>query len=122
MRFLTFLAVTGLAIVTSAKPTTKKEPEALVEVKLTPKSGSVVKVSVKNVGKKQLDFFQRGNLLDENPVHKLRVQSSSGQLVIKVQSYRKYLLTLQEVEYPHSSACTQGFDRMALSKKSRLGL
>jgi hypothetical protein len=77
MRFITFLAVTGLAIVASAKPTTKG-PEASVEVKLTLKSGSVVKVSVKNIGKKKLDFFQRGTLLDENPVHKLRVQSSSG--------------------------------------------
>lgn len=78
MKFYMFLAVTSLAIVVSAKPTKKSEPSAQIEVTLTPKSGSIVTISVKNVGKKKLDFFQRGSLLDENPVHKLQVQSSSG--------------------------------------------
>jgi len=85
MRFFTLLAVTGLAIVASAKPTKKKEPpQAQVEVKITPQSGSVVKVSVKNIGKDKFDFFQRGTLLDENPVHKLQILSSSGQFFVTI--------------------------------------
>lgn len=80
MRFVTFLAITGLAVVASAKPTKKQEAPAQIEVTLTPKTGSFVKVSVKNVGKEKFDFFQRGSLLDENPVHKFQIQSASGQL------------------------------------------
>lgn len=94
MRFFTFLAVTGLAIVGSAKPTKKLEPPAQVEVTLTPQSGSIVQVSVKNVSKKKFDFFQRGSLLDENPVHKLQVQSSSGWFTIEYQLRSILLLTI----------------------------
>lgn len=79
MRFVTLLAITGLAFTASAKPFKKPETPAQIEVTLTPKTGSLVKVSVKNVSKKKFDFFQRGSLLDENPVHKFQIQSSSGQ-------------------------------------------
>ncbi|TLD34786.1 neutral protease 2 [Venturia nashicola] len=78
MRVFKILTVTSLAIVGSAKPTKKPDPPAQVEVTLTPQSGSLVQVSIKNVSKKKYDFFQRGSLLDENPIHKLQVRSSSG--------------------------------------------
>ncbi|KAE9985677.1 hypothetical protein EG328_007091 [Venturia inaequalis] len=79
MRFLTFLAVTSLTIVGSATPAKRLDPPAQVEVTLTPQSGSLLKVSVRNVSKQKLDFFQRGSLLDENPIHKLQVRSASGE-------------------------------------------
>jgi hypothetical protein len=71
-----------------------KVSENLVDVKLTVLSGSEVKVSVKNLGKKQISLFQRGTLLgmqtqnqpftfayiipDPNPVHKLDITSPDG--------------------------------------------
>lgn len=88
MRLSTFLVVTSLAIVGSAKPTKKPEPPARVEVTLTPQSGSVVKVSVKNASKQKLDFFQRGSLLDDNPVHKLQVRAASGWFTFDYQLHR----------------------------------
>jgi hypothetical protein len=78
MRLIQLLAIAGLAVVASTKSTNLKDSPKLVEVKLTSQSGSIVKVSVKNIGKDKLDFFQRGNLLDQNPVNKLSVQSSTG--------------------------------------------
>jgi hypothetical protein len=81
MRIFNCLIVSGLAALASAKSTEPKESPKLLDVKLTTESGSIIKVSVKNVGKKKLDFFRRGNLLDENPVHKLEVKSPTGQFI-----------------------------------------
>jgi len=69
MRFSRCLVVVGLAGLSLALPKKSKAPTEvkpttdLVDVQLTPQSGSVVKVTVTNLGKKKLNLFQRGTLL-----------------------------------------------------------
>lgn len=66
MRFSSCLAVAGLAGLVLSMPKKSAEPKPdpnILDVKLIPQGGSVVKVSVKNLGKKKLDFFQRGTIL-----------------------------------------------------------
>jgi hypothetical protein len=98
MRFsscLLVVALAGTAVSKNGKPAGElKVDQHLVDVKLTPQDGSRVKLTIKNLGKKQLNFFQRGTILgecikprlghtltsitDDNPVHKLNVATSAG--------------------------------------------
>lgn len=78
MRGVVLLAVAALASFASAH--TQKD-DNVVRVSLAVVSGSVVKVTVKNTDRRRkIDFFQRGTILDENPVHKLNVSSEKGML------------------------------------------
>jgi hypothetical protein len=67
MRFSSCLLVVGLvgsAWSKNGKPAAElKIEQHLVDVKLTPQEGSHVKLTIKNLGKKQLNFFQRGTIL-----------------------------------------------------------
>jgi hypothetical protein len=69
MRFSRCLVAAGLAglVWSMPKKSAKAKPEPdLLDVKLTPQGGSVIKVSIKNLGKKKLDLFQRGTILGQH--------------------------------------------------------
>jgi hypothetical protein len=67
MKFSSCLLLIGLAGVAwskNGKPAAElKIDHHLVDVKLTPQDGSRVKLTIKNLGKKQLNFVQRGTIL-----------------------------------------------------------
>jgi len=81
MRSVFLLAFAGFAALASAHSKSKKDVARnakVVDVKVTAESGTVVKITVKNISKRKIDFFQRGTVLDDNPVHKLEVRSAFG--------------------------------------------
>jgi hypothetical protein len=74
MRNIFLLAVAGLAAFASAN----KKKDEVVRVSIAAESGSMVKITVKNISRRKIDFFQRGTVMDDNPVHKLEVTSAYG--------------------------------------------
>lgn len=57
------VGLTGVVCAKKSKPTEIKTLPDIVDVELTAQADNNVKITVKNLGEKQLRLFQRGNLL-----------------------------------------------------------